>query len=170
MGPFDRIGAGERFNRRHVLGQAREQSREVMQLGGDHVDHAGLLLQLPGDGDVTCAQNGHSEPLECLRPDDDVGHCGLVFDCHEDDAVRRARSLANGDEPGDGDAFTRAPRAQLVIANDAAGDEVAAQEGCGMRAQRQFEEAVVVHDLLAQPHKREIYIRFAACRYLVAFR
>jgi hypothetical protein len=124
------------------------------------VNDAGFLLHLSGHGDIARTQNDRPEAFECLRPDDDVGDGRFVLDGHEDDAIGRARPLADGDEAGDGGAFAGPACAQVLVAGDAAPGEVGAQERCRMRAQRQFEEAVVVDHLFAERHERKRDRRF----------
>ena len=51
--------------------------------------------------------------------------------------------------------------AQFCVADDAAPGEIGAQERRRVRAQRQFEEAVVVHDLFARRHGRQLHVGFA---------
>src|SRR5262252_3830441 len=97
----------ERLERRRILGQARKQHGEILKLCRDAVDDSGFLLQLSAHGDIARAHDDGTKALERLRPDDDVGDRGLVLDGHEDDAIGRARLLANGDETGDADARTR---------------------------------------------------------------
>ena len=92
------------------------------------MDDAGFLLQLPAHGDITRTHDDGTKALERLWPDDDVGDRGLVFDGHEDDAVGRARLLANGDEPGNADPRRGRQQAQLLVADDAASSEIGAQE------------------------------------------
>src|SRR3954468_6385698 len=56
------------------------------------------------------------------------------------------------------------PRAQLLVADDAAAQELGAQERRRMRAQREVEETVVVDDFLAERHGRELHWRFVRDR------
>src|SRR3984893_1834956 len=119
------------------------------------MNHAGFMLERTAYGDIARAEDDGAKTFEDFRPHNDIGDGGLVLDGHEDDAACRARSLANGDQAGDDRMLTRSPRAQRFITNDAARREIAPQEGCGMCAQRQFKETVVVHDFLAKSHQRK---------------
>src|SRR5271165_7233121 len=133
------------------------------------MDDAGFLLQLAGDGDIARTQDDGAKALEGSWPDDDVGDRGLVLDGHEDDAACGARPLADGDEAGDGDALARAGPAQVLVANDAAPDEISAQEGGRVRAQREREKAVVVHDFFTERHGWKCDHGFRAIRILMRF-
>ena len=53
--------------------------------------------------------------------------------------------------------------AQRLVAQDAAGVEIGAQELRRMRAQRQAQEAVVVDHFLAQRHGRKRHVGLARC-------
>jgi hypothetical protein len=92
------------------------------------VDNVGFLLQLSAHGDIARTHDDGTKARERLWPNDDVGDRGLIFDGHEDDAVGRARLLANGDEAGNADPRRRRQQAQLLVADDAAPSEVGAQE------------------------------------------
>ena len=50
----------------------------------------------------------------------------------------------------DRDPLARESRAQFLVANDTLIFEVGAQEGRGVRAQRQLEKAIIVHDLFTR--------------------
>ena len=67
---------------------------------------------------------------ENLGPDDDIGDASLVFERHEDDALRRSRPLAHQNEAGNGDdlALLQVFIAMLAIADDAAACEIVAEE------------------------------------------
>ena len=70
---LDRVGARQRLDRRHILGQARKQRRQIVEPCRDHMDDAGFLLQLSGHGDIARSQDDRAKTFERVRPDDDVG-------------------------------------------------------------------------------------------------
>src|SRR5712692_3143815 len=65
---LDRVGAGERLDRRRILGQAGEQGGEIVEPAGDDMDDAGFLLQLALHRDIARAQDDRAEALDVLGP------------------------------------------------------------------------------------------------------
>ncbi len=135
---LDGVGAGQSFDRRRVLVRRASSGVRSSSRCATTWMTSDSCCSSPVDRDIARAQHDRPEALERLRPDDDVGDRGLVLDGHEDDALRGARPLADGDEAGDGDARAGTLRAQLLVADDAAAGEVGAQERGRMRAQRQL--------------------------------
>src|SRR6202163_1031216 len=102
--------------------------------------YAALALRAAGHGGEPGAEHDRAKPLEDLRPDDRIGNVGLVLQRHEDDAARRARSLADEDQPGDGDAAAVLYGAEGLAPDDCLRGEPVAQERDRMRLQRQAEK------------------------------
>jgi hypothetical protein len=155
---FDMVATRERLDLAAGFGKPRQQESQILEPFGDDMDDAGFLLHASGRRNIAGAEHDRSEALEGFRPDDDIGERGLVLDREKNDAVGRAWPLAHGDEAGHGNPFAGRAAAQRVVGNDAAAGEIVAQEACRMRAQRQFQESVVVDDLLAERHRRQNYI------------
>ena len=93
------VGGGER--RRSVRPSSESWPSvgvQILHALGDDMDDAGLVLQLAGHRDEARADDDRAQPLERLRPDDDVGDARLVLERHEDDALGGARALAHQHE------------------------------------------------------------------------
>ena len=93
--------------------------------------------------------------------DDDIGDGALVLDGHEDHALGGARALADGDQARHATRRAVARGAQRFVLDDVPAREVGAQERRRMRAQRQFEEAVVVDDFFARRHRDQCDVGLA---------
>ena len=162
---FDRaahlVGASEAVDVAAVVGEPRERIGEILERVGDHMDDARFRLHDAADRDIARAQHDRAHALEHFRPDDDVGDRAFVLDGHEHHALGRARPLPAGDQAGNRHAGVVGHAAQRLVAQDAAGVEIGAQELRRMRAQRQAQEAVVVDHFLAQRHGRKRDVGFA---------
>ena len=152
---FDVVAACQSVDLGAGFGKPRQQKRQIVEPFGDDMDDAGFLLHAPGHRDIARAEHDRPEALEGFRPDDDIGERGLVLDRQKDDAVGRARPLAHGDEAGDANPLAGCGLAQHFVADDAATGKILPQEARRMRAQRQFEESVVVDDFLSERHRRQ---------------
>ena len=135
-----------------LVGQPRQPHGEILELFGNDVDDALFRLHAAGDRHIARAQHHRPHTLEHFRPDDRVGDRALVLDGHEHHALGRARPLPAGDQAGNRHARVVVRAAQRLVTQDAARVEIGAQELRRMRAQRQAQETVVVHDFLAQRH------------------
>ena len=99
LGALARIARRERLDRgMMLLGQAAQQRREVLHVPGDHVDHAGFVLQFAGHCDEPGAEHDRAVGFEGAQPQDRVGDTGLVFECHED-RLGVAGALPHQNEP-----------------------------------------------------------------------
>jgi hypothetical protein len=82
-------------------------------------------------------------------PDDQVDVAGLVLEGDEDDAARRGRPLAAGDEARGADELSVAALRDLLGGADTLLRKALSQQGQRMAAQREAERGVVADDLVA---------------------
>ena len=132
--------------------------REIDNLVGDNMDDAGGILQFSGHGNEPRAENGGAEFLEDRRPDDHIGAGGFVFQRREDHAIGGARALAHQHEPADGDAAAGRQAGKLLVAQNIAPLEFAAQERHRMRLERQMQMPIILDHLLAGRHRRQMRV------------
>ena len=74
----------------------------------------------------------------------------------EEDRIALARPLADKHQPGDGDAPPVGHVAEPGVGCDTGAVEVMPEEGHRMRLQRHAQRAVVVDDMLAKRHARQL--------------
>ncbi|HMR31505.1 MAG TPA: UvrD-helicase domain-containing protein [Geminicoccaceae bacterium] len=94
-------------------------------------------------------------PLEQRRPDDEVGHPGLVLEGDEQHALGRARHLPHQHQAGDAGGAAVGHEVGLGAAPVALGSQLGTQEGHRVLPQRQPEMAIVLDDLAALGHRRQ---------------
>ena len=99
------VGGGHAMRADRVGREKREEGREILQPLRHDMDDALLRLKPSPHPQQPGAEHDGAEALEDLRPDDDVGDARLVLERREDHARCGARSLADEDEAGDGDAL-----------------------------------------------------------------
>ena len=91
----DFVGRGGRVDPGTVLREQSQKMGQVLDLVGDDVNDAGRILQFPGHGDEPSAEDRGAEFFERSPARRSIWRAGLVFQRHEDDAVRSARPLAH---------------------------------------------------------------------------
>src|SRR5205085_5664270 len=99
----------------------------------------------------------HDPPLrlEPVGPEDGVGDPRLVLDGEEEDALGRARALADQDHAGDLDRFAVLDGLQVAAADDPAPVELGAEEGEWVGAERELDRAIILDHLAALAHRGE---------------
>ena len=120
--------------------------------GLDDVNAVGGL-EAAFDEEKTFLGDGEAKFFEELRRDDGIGDAGFVFEADENEAFGGAGALATDDVAGDADDL-----AVLAIREiDGAPDvfEVRAEEGHGMRADRQRKAGVIGGEALEIGHVGE---------------
>ena len=122
------------------------------------MDDVRFRLQLAADANEFRAHDDRPEALEHPRPDNDVGDALLVLQ-RQEDRIALARPLPHQNQPGHRNAPAIRHRGQTRIRRDADAIEPLAQEGHRMRLQRKAERAVVVDDMLAERHARQLRLR-----------
>ena len=105
-------------------------------------------------------------PVEDVGPDDEVGDPGLVLDGDEHHALGAARPLADQHQPGDRQPFAVADGVELLGGDELLPRIMFAQEAHRVRFQAEADGLVIVHDMLAERHRREL--RRLGFRALVA--
>ncbi len=103
--------------------------------------------------------------FENLRPDDDVGDVGFVFEGHEHDPFGGSRPLPHQHQAGDGDPLPipsplagedrEGVVAQSCVADGAERAEAIAEKTHWMVLERQSGRHVILDDLLAERHGRK---------------
>ncbi len=108
------------------------------------------------------ADHQGAQALVDFRPDDDVGDAALIFERHEDDAARRAWTLAHQHQSADNDAraLRRVDRGKARGGYDVALRQMLPHERYGMSFQRQRQMPVILDDLLAGRHRRQMRVGF----------
>ena len=87
-----------------ISGNAAEVGKllcQILQPIDDQMGDAVLLLQLARGKDGFGQPADAAIPLPDIRPDDQVGAAGFIFDGHEGDPFRSSRALAYQNQPGD---------------------------------------------------------------------
>src|SRR5690606_7383338 len=109
-------------------GQAGDDG-ELLELGGDHVDHVvGAALEAAADEQGRRGAGDDAVALPAAAGDHDVDQAGLVLEVDERDPRRGRRALAVGDHTADQHPGAVGHRAQLLRGDRAAAVEVGAQE------------------------------------------
>jgi len=120
---------------KQVFRQSVEFPGRVDQVRGDHVDHPVFVFHPSANLDQPRTHHDLAIALHRVRPDDEIGDAGFVFDGDEDHALGRTGALA--DQYDTGEAHRRALLAVLEIggAQQAACAQRSAQEAHRMGLQ-----------------------------------
>ena len=78
-----------------ISAEGRKLACKIYQAVGDEVNDLALPLQSPVNAKHPRADDDAAKPLECFRPDDDVGAGAFVLKRYKNDALRAARPLAD---------------------------------------------------------------------------
>ena len=71
------------------------------------MDNALLVLKPSGDTDEACADDNRPEAFKHLWPYNYIGDARLIFEGRENHALRRARTLADKNDAGNGNPPSR---------------------------------------------------------------
>ncbi len=92
-------------------GEPVEVARQILDPLRHQVDHRMIALAFPLDHARNPQQpprdHRAAEALIDALPDHDIGRAGLVFQRDEDPPLRRARPLADDDQPGHAEPYPR---------------------------------------------------------------
>ena len=91
-----------------------------------------------------------------VGPDDEVGEAGLVLERGEDHALGAAGALADQDQAADRDPAAGVGVPELAGGDGALGGEPVAQQRQRVGLQGQAQGGVVLDDMLAQAHRRQL--------------
>ena len=91
-----------------------------------------LALQAAVDADQAGAEDLAAVSFELVRPDDDIGDTGLVFQGQEDHPLGGAGALTDQHQPGDNDSRIVRGAQQLTIWQDAFGCQAAPKQRDGV--------------------------------------
>src|SRR5436309_2280294 len=97
-----RLPAGFIRRKKFTIAQVPQLGAEIKETLRDDMDHEARALQPPTYSKEMRSHDRAAIFFEDFRPDDDVGGAGLVFECHENDALGRAWHLPDENEAGNG--------------------------------------------------------------------
>ena len=111
-------------------------------------------LQAAAHGKKSRCHHGAAVSFKDLRPDDEIGDVGLVFERHEYDALRGPWALAYQNQACDCDdrILCQSLVAKLRVADCAERCKSFAEEVNRMLFQRQSGRHIILNDVLAQRH------------------
>src|SRR5579883_2052416 len=135
--------------------ELRKQRRKIDEALGDDMDHFALALDAPLAENQLAAHDDAAETLEHVAPEDEIGDASLIFERQEDHALGAVRHLAHQNEPSHPHPPARRSRQEPTIGDRAPAVELVPQQGDRVTFERQAERAIILDDMLAQPHGRE---------------
>src|SRR5215217_785789 len=121
---------------------------EIVQgFEADGLDHSAFFEDAADDKKITLIDNG-TESFEHVGHDDEIRKAGFVFQCDEDDVVRRHRTLADDDGTGDRDDLSPSQIAALMRGKNPKLGHVIADESHRVFADRDADLAKIGIDEL----------------------
>ena len=138
----DAIAATTRHRERLLpMPDAAEQIGQIIQPLCHDMNDIALALHAATAGEHAGGENNAALPVEQARPDDEVGDAGFVLEGDEDDARRRAGTLAYQHQAGNGETLAIACRQEIATGDDPLLRQIATKESHRMLAQRQADVA-----------------------------